>query len=41
MNKHMDIYDVYDVYDVVCIIKETIEENIQLKKACVNKNLNR
>ena len=29
MNKPLDIYD---VYDVVCIIKNTIEENLELKK---------
>lgn len=29
MNKPLDIYD---VYDMICIIKSTIEENLELKK---------
>lgn len=29
MNKPLDIYD---VYDMICIIKGTIEENLELKK---------
>ena len=29
MNKSLDIFD---VYDIVCIIKDTIEENSNLKK---------
>lgn len=31
MDKNRRI-DKYDVYDIVCIIKDTIEENLNLKK---------
>lgn len=28
----MNKIDKYDVYDIVCVIKQTIEENMQLEK---------
>lgn len=28
----MNKIDKYDVYDIVCVIKQTIEENIQLER---------